>query len=46
MDTDRLMKCISEHGGLKKSRPSRELPIQGRGLIELSKVYPVTDIRI
>jgi len=43
-DTDRVVKCISEFGRLKVSRFSRELPIQSGGLIELTKVCPVTDI--
>lgn len=43
-DADRVVKCISEFGGLNVSRSSRELPVQSRGLMELSKVYPVTDI--
>lgn len=43
-DADRVVKCISEFGRLKASRFSRELPIQGRGMIVLAKVCPVTDI--
>lgn len=43
-DTDRVVKCISEFGRLKASRFSRELPIQGRGLIELIEICPATDI--
>ena len=43
-DTDRVVKRISEFGRLKVSRFSRELPIQSRGLIELTKVCPATDI--
>ncbi len=43
-DTDKVLKCISELGGLNSSRLSRELPIQSGGLIELTKVCPATDI--
>ena len=43
-DTDKVLKCISELGRLNSSRLSRELPIQSRGLIELTKVCPATDI--
>lgn len=43
-DTDRMVKCISEFGRLKASRFFRGLPIQGRGLIELTEICPATDI--
>ena len=43
-DTDKVLKCISELGRLNYSRLSRELPIQGQGLIEPLKVCPVTDV--
>ncbi len=42
-DMDMVLKCISEFGGLKVSRLSRELPIQGQGLIEPFKVYLATN---
>ena len=45
-DTDKVLKCISELGGLNSSRLSRELPILSGGLIELTKVCPATDIGI
>ena len=43
-DTDKVLKCISELGELNSSRLSRELPIQGQGLIEPLKVCSVTDV--
>jgi hypothetical protein len=43
-DADKVLKCISELGRLNSSRLSRELPIQGQGLIEPLKVCPVTGI--
>ena len=43
-DTDKVLKCISELGGLNSSRLSRELPIQGQGLIEPLMVCSVTDV--
>ena len=43
-DTDKVLKCIFELGRLNSSRLSRELPIQGQGLIEPLKVCPVTDV--
>ena len=42
-DMDKMLKCISEFGELKVSRLSRELPIQGQGLIEPFKVYLATN---
>ena len=43
-DMDKVLKCISELGRLNSSRLSRELPIQGQGLIEPFKVCPATGI--
>ena len=38
---DKMLKCISEFGRVNMSSSSRELPIQGQGLIEPVKVSPV-----